>query len=225
MSEQDPFIIVERLNNRQLNYIMSVLHEIREQVRDYGDRLLTLDLGTCQGIRDQLATFTSQLADMHGDMVTELELTQYEYNVSLKQRKLELWSIFQNADPEINPDGKVSSTQAQDKSRYQAEIDVYPIAKKIARVKGLVEQSNAIWRYTIPKLLDSIASRIALTKEYPNGLPSTTMQMSKKTRSDYDILFGDLDQQVSKAKESITDMDTYQQGEIPENSAFNNPDL
>lgn len=221
----DLFLVPGRMDNKFLNYIMSVLSEIRTQVNDYGVRLMSMDLGTCQGIRDNISVFTAQLADVYGDIVTEHEMMKYEYNARLKERKKELWSMYMSDNLEINPEGKVSSTQAQDKARYQAEIDLYNLAKKIARLKGLEEQANALWRYTIPKLQDSIASRISLTKEYPNGLPTTTMPMSQRHKSDFGVLFGDLDEQVNKAQGNITEMDTYQEGEIPEDSSFNNPDL
>lgn len=228
MIKEDELFVIKPMDVHVFNYIQSVLSSIREQANDYGMRLLTMDLGTAQGIRDNLSTFTAQLADIYGDIVTEHDLSKYDYNLRLKERKIELWKLYQSKDTELNPGGKLSSSQAETKARYQAEIDCYPMQRKIARLKGLEEQANALWRYTIPKLLDSIASRIALTKEYPNGLPTTAMPMSVRQKSAFNEVFGDLDEQVNKATteiKGISEEHTISEEDIPDNSAYNNPDL
>lgn len=212
-----------------LGFIESLLDDIRGQVNDYGTRLLTMDMGTGQGVRDHLAVYTAQLADMYGDIVTEHELAKAKYVNDLRERQRELWQIYQMDNPEINPEGKLSRTAAQDKARYQAVIDLYPQARRIAKLKGLEERANGLWRYTIPKLQDSIASRIALTREYPEGVPTTAMPMSRRHKTNFDILFGDIEDQTEKAVDAIDGLKNEYSypdpNEIPDDIAFNNPEI
>jgi hypothetical protein len=217
------------LDVRTLNYIESILADIRGQIHDYASRILTIDMGSAQGIRDHLATFSAQLADMYGDIVTEHDLAKAKYNVALRERQRELWLTYQMDNEEINPEGKMSKTGAQDKARYQAVIDVYPIARKIAKLKGLEERANALWRYTIPKLLDSIASRIALAREYPEGLPTHAMPISKRHKSNFDILFGDTQDDLDRTDKAMDDVreefGIVDPNEIPDTSPFYDENL
>lgn len=219
-------LLSEGLNYNTVSYIESILSNIREQLFDYSTRLNTIDLGTGQSIRDQVSVFSAQLADVYGDVVTARGLEEARYVFELRESHIHLWYLYQNPDKEINPAGKLSKAEAKDKARYQSQIDCYHIAQRIAKLKGLEERCNGIWRYTIPKFLDSIASRITLTKDYPNGLPSTALAMSQRSKSEFGALFGDLDDSTTKATEILEEIKKeYNEDIIPDSSGFMDPNL
>lgn len=219
-------LLPQGLDYQSVSFLESIIQNIRDQLFDYSTRLVTIDLGTGQSIRDQLGVFSAQLVDMYGEVVTEHELMKVKYVHELRETHIRLWHTYQSDDPEINPDGKLAKGVAQDKARYQSQIDCYPLAKKIARLKGLEERCNGLWRYAIPKVLDSLASRIALTKEYPNGLPSTALAMSRRSESEFKNLFGDLEDDTTKAKDTLADIRSEYENDIaPDDSGYFDPNL
>lgn len=208
-----------------LNYIQSLLKDIREQLFDYSSRLNMIDMGTGQGIRDQVSVFSAQLADMYGDIVTDHELAKAEYARYLRERHLELWKIFQMDNEELNPEGKISKSDAKDKARYQSVIDAHPISVRMAKLKGLEERCNGLWRYTVPKFLDSIASRIALTKEFPQGLPSTALAMSQRSKSGFSEIFSDLTEQSKQADQILDEIKVEYLEDLAGDNGFSDPNL
>lgn len=213
------------MNEQALNYIQSILAEIRVHTQDYMINLDTYHREETQRVRDQLSILTVQLADMYGDLEEDFNQIQMEYTKKLREEHLRLWEIYQSDDPLINPEGKLSRSVAQDKARYRSVIEAHHLTGQLNKLRGLKERANGLWRYTLPKVLDSIASRIALQDKYPEGIPDKAKRVSAHHKSTFDDIFGDLAENIDEASKEIasiqneyTDNDSYtEQGFFDQN--------
>lgn len=209
------------MTDQELNFIQAILKEIRDLISGYMVQVNTFELGVVQNLRDEVAVISTQLADQYGDIVEELNKKKSEYAQKLRLRHLERWNIYQMDNQELNPDGKISSSVAKDKARYQSIIDCYPLTGPIHKLEGLQERANALWRYTLPKLQDSIASRLALIAKYPDGLPSNILPAVARQKSNFDELFDDLDKDITEADKNIEGLRRPAEEEIiPDNTEF-----
>ncbi len=194
------------MNDQTISYTKQLLADIVKQAEGY---LRSLDegmlIGTVQTIRDQIAVLDTQLSDMGGEFQMEFENLRDKYNMQLKLKQMELWDLYQSPNPEINPLGKnkLSKSAAQDRARYQATVDCYPILVEARKMQSLYERANALYRYTIPKLLDAIASRLALVNKYPDGVPSVKVNMNPQHRSEFKNIFGDLEDSVDNITKTL----------------------
>lgn len=215
------------INANSLNYIQSILSEIRVHSQELLMHLDTFGREEIQRERDQLSILSSQLADMYGDLEEEFHNADAFYVKRLREEHLRLWEIYQLDDPLLNPGGKLSKSVAQDKARYQSVIEVYPLTGELNKIRGLMARANGLWRYTLPKVLDSIASRIAIMDKYPEGVPDNARRISKRHQNTFDEVFGDLDNETSKAVDALAEILNEYTGtqEYTNSEAFNDSTL
>lgn len=144
---------------------VAILGEIRHKIAYYRSEKHTLALQDVQGIRDDMSVLCAQLSDIGADLYSDEVDTARNYRYELLKRTQERELEYREGKDE---QGK-RWTDIANRARYQAEIDCIELRAAMDSASATHRLASNLYRVTIPKVLDSLSSRIAILIRQMDG--------------------------------------------------------
>lgn len=137
---------------------VAILGELRHKIAYYRSEKHTLSLQDVQGIRDDMSVLCAQLSDIGADLYSDEVDTERHYRYELLKKTQEIEAELRATKDER---GK-PWTDIANRARYQAEIDCIELRAAMDSASATHRLASNLYRVTIPKVLDSLSSRIAI---------------------------------------------------------------
>lgn len=137
---------------------LAMLGELRHKIAYYRSEKHTLTLQDVQGLRDDISILNAMLSDIGADLYSDKVSTATTYRHKLLE-------VTQEKEKELRA-GKDEHgkkwTDISNRARYAAELECRVYREEMDKAAAIHELANNFYRVTIPNVLNSISSRIAI---------------------------------------------------------------
>lgn len=178
-----------------------ILQEIRHIAARYKERKNFFSSMDIQDLRDDLSVLNLQLGDYAAEFLLADRL---DTEATRRTRQLE---IRQAAEERLKAE---KAPYAMDKARYESERLTADLVKDENTSKRIYMHAEVMYKFTIPKLLDSMASRIGvLVRHKIDDVVRTGQDIGAEGGGDrFETLFGDtLASQVETQAEELENLE------------------